>query len=598
MRLIPALLIAAGMLWGDHDDHDDDKDERKEDHGFKFKARIESLPGGIAQAGNWLIGGRAVRVSSGTKLVTENGPFAVGACTEVRGEMSGSGIDASRITTLQARECGGSGGPTALDFFGNVERLPASGLIGEWRVSTRTVRVTAATKIVQERGPVAVGVCVEINGLLRTDGSIDASQVETKSSARGCTTAPGQSKKVVEFEGVIQRLPAGGALTGDWTVSGRVVHIPALNVLAGQTALYKIGACVDVRGESLSDGSITASMVKIGNECTAGQSGPPRQTGPGRYDFVGTVQTIPASGGVGDWKIGGRTIHADFGTTLDVTRGLLQPGACVQVTGSLESDGSMRATRIETESTSGACIFPGGVVGGGSMAGTAVAAGEIVSIFGLNIGPAAQLPLVLGTDNKVTTSLGETRVLFDGAAATLLYASGGQVNAVVPFAVSGKTSTLVQVEINGIWSNALTVTVAPSAPSIFTLNGSGKGQGAILNYIAASGGFTVNGPQAAAPRTSIVTVYGTGFGQTNPPGVDGSVTNPFAPIPRTVLPVSAMVGGKAAAVLFAGAAPGYVAGVIQVNLIVAADAAVGSAVPIVITVGTASSQEGVTIAVR
>jgi uncharacterized protein (TIGR03437 family) len=268
------------------------------------------------------------------------------------------------------------------------------------------------------------------------------------------------------------------------------------------------------------------------------------------------------------------------------------------VIGIVQADGSILATRMETQSSNGACIVPGGVVGGGNLSGTAVAPGEVVSIFGFNIGPATQLSLVLGGDNKVTSSLGETRLLFDGTPATLLFVSGNQINAVAPFALAGKTSTVVQVETNGVWSNALTMPVVASAPSIFTLTGSGKGQGAILNFNTANGGFVVNGPQAPAARTSIVSVYATGFGQTNPPGVDGSVTNPFATIPRPVLPVSATIGGKTATVLFAGAAPGFVAGVIQANLIVPPDSAAGPAVPIVITVGTQSSQDGVTMAVQ
>jgi uncharacterized protein (TIGR03437 family) len=60
------------------------------------------------------------------------------------------------------------------------------------------------------------------------------------------------------------------------------------------------------------------------------------------------------------------------------------------------------------------------------------------------------------------------------------------------------------------------------------------------------------------------------------------------------------IGGKQATVAYAGAAPGFVAGVLQVNARVPDDLAVSglALVPVVITVGAASSQANVTLAVQ
>jgi uncharacterized protein (TIGR03437 family) len=90
-------------------------------------------------------------------------------------------------------------------------------------------------------------------------------------------------------------------------------------------------------------------------------------------------------------------------------------------------------------------------------------------------------------------------------------------------------------------------------------------------------------------------IYATGEGQTTPAGVDGAVTG--ATLQRPVLPVRVTIGGQEAEVLYAGSAPGLVAGVLQVNARVPALARRGS-VPVVITVGAAASQGGVTLAVR
>jgi uncharacterized protein (TIGR03437 family) len=63
------------------------------------------------------------------------------------------------------------------------------------------------------------------------------------------------------------------------------------------------------------------------------------------------------------------------------------------------------------------------------------------------------------------------------------------------------------------------------------------------------------------------------------------------------LPVTATIGGVNAPVTYAGAAPGEVAGVVQVNVQVPAGVATGSAVPVTVSVGGIAAQQGVTISV-
>ena len=62
--------------------------------------------------------------------------------------------------------------------------------------------------------------------------------------------------------------------------------------------------------------------------------------------------------------------------------------------------------------------------------------------------------------------------------------------------------------------------------------------------------------------------------------------------------VTATVGGVPATVVYAGTSPGIVNGVMQVNVTIPAGAPSGNTVPIVITVGTVSSQAGVTLAIQ
>jgi uncharacterized protein (TIGR03437 family) len=98
-----------------------------------------------------------------------------------------------------------------------------------------------------------------------------------------------------------------------------------------------------------------------------------------------------------------------------------------------------------------------------------------------------------------------------------------------------------------------------------------------------------------AERGSIVTIYGTGEGQTDPQGQDGRII--LTDLRRPLLPVSARIGGRSAEVTYAGSASMSVSGMFQVNVRVPADSGTGS-VPVEIQVGTAVSQSGVTIAVR
>ena len=90
-------------------------------------------------------------------------------------------------------------------------------------------------------------------------------------------------------------------------------------------------------------------------------------------------------------------------------------------------------------------------------------------------------------------------------------------------------------------------------------------------------------------------LYGTGEGQTDPAGVDGKLANDVLAKPLGL--VSVTIGGLPAEVVYAGAAPGLVAGLMQVNVKVPATLPPGAAA-VVLKVGNSVSREGVTIAVR
>ena len=237
-------------------------------------------------------------------------------------------------------------------------------------------------------------------------------------------------------------------------------------------------------------------------------------------------------------------------------------------------------------------ISAGGVVNAASFLPGPVAPGEIVTIFGSRIGPATLTQLRLTPAGLVDNTLAETRVLFDGTRSPLIYVQAGQVSALAPYSLAGKGTTQLEVEFQGKRSAAVTLPVAQAAPGLFTLDSSGKGPGAILN----GEDGTVNSASNAVARGSIAVLYATGEGQTEPPGVDGKPVT--EPLPKPRLPVSVRIGGLEAEVLYAGGAPGLVAGVLQVNVRVPHGVTPGNAVPVLLTVGNAPSQPAVTLAVK
>ena len=233
-----------------------------------------------------------------------------------------------------------------------------------------------------------------------------------------------------------------------------------------------------------------------------------------------------------------------------------------------------------------------GVANAASYAPGAVAPGEIVSLFGTAIGPASPASLALTNPVLVANALAGVHVLFDGLPAPVLYASAGQVNVVVPYAVAGESATAVQVEYLGALSAPVSLAVAATAPGIFTLDGSGAGPGAILNAADES----VNSATNPAAPGDWVSIFTTGAGVTTPAGVDGLLATGPSYTPNAQ--ISVKIGDLPCHLNYQGAAPGLVSGVLQINAQVPTGVTPGASVPVQIIVGTASSQSGVTLAVR
>jgi uncharacterized protein (TIGR03437 family) len=260
----------------------------------------------------------------------------------------------------------------------------------------------------------------------------------------------------------------------------------------------------------------------------------------------------------------------------------------------------------------GPFFLRGTVLNTASFSANALTPGEVVTIFGRSLGPIT--PAVASPDaGAFPTQLSGTRVLFNNVAAPLVYSSAGQVIAIVPFGVVPQTQANVVVEYQDEQSPPVPIFVASSAPGMFTSDSSGAGTAALLNVDAVTGAASLNTPQNPALRGGIVVAYITGAGQTSPPSPDGAVATATGGM---VLPVQAGLdfsfaasgmgstdcasapGCKPVQILYAGPAPGIVAGVIQVNMLLPNDSSASGTHSLGVALGGIWSQLYATVSIR
>jgi len=248
-----------------------------------------------------------------------------------------------------------------------------------------------------------------------------------------------------------------------------------------------------------------------------------------------------------------------------------------------------------------------GIVNAASFASGPVSPGEIVTIFGSNIGPANPAPLSI-VAGFATTSLGNVSATVDGHAAAMVYVSLNQVSIQIPYEVSiGANKAFIVA--NGSATASSLVTTAATAPGIFTSNGTGAGQAAALNYDATTKLYSLNSASNLATIGEIVVLYLTGEGIYNTPPLSGTASDDGYIVPLALSPLPEVspapvvtIGGQPAdvtnAAFFAGPIPGSLLGLLQINAVVPSGSTTGVAVPVSVTIGGNTSPAGVTLAIH
>lgn len=109
----------------------------------------------------------------------------------------------------------------------------------------------------------------------------------------------------------------------------------------------------DAAGHAVLRGSFQAG----GDDFGGGSGGGGDDGGGGETSFEGAIESLPGGGFIGDWRVGGRTVHVSAATEIRQDNGPAVVGAQVEVRGTTQPDGSTNATRVE--------VLPSGSGGGG-----------------------------------------------------------------------------------------------------------------------------------------------------------------------------------------------------------------------------------------
>jgi len=293
-----------------------------------------------------------------------------------------------------------------------------------------------------------------------------------------------------------------------------------------------------------------------------------------RVSPQGTIETV-AGGGSGFRNQAEATSIALWGLSEYFASLHLEPD------GRLWLNDNFRLTRLET-----ARLFTNWVYNCASFVSGGVAPGECVAFYGEDIGPDSLVQAAYDNNGNLARSAAGTEVLVNGVPAPMIFTSKDFNAFLMPYGILGAVT--LEVRRPGGTTNSITLNVVPTMPGLFTYAG-GTGQIVAVN----AENLTFNGPSQPATRGQWMTIFATGQGQVTPQVGDGVAIPNLGPYPAPVAPVSITVGGVAvpSGDIWTGLT---FQGVLQINFKVPEAAPAGDQ-PVVVTIGSASSQKSATV---
>ena len=220
---------------------------------------------------------------------------------------------------------------------------------------------------------------------------------------------------------------------------------------------------------------------------------------------------------------------ASLVSDLEYSNGSRGKGILIDAAGRIHASGGETGVVAIVEGTAQAGTFGIANAAGRSVAGR-VTPGELISIYGRLLGD---------------------QVFVNDVAVPVFYSSDSQVNTIIPFSVRLSDRLTITTRKNGVDRSKAVVSVTEAQPELFTFP---DGRAAALNEDG-----SINSFENPAKPGTIVSVWGTGAPGWLSDSKEGSV-NPSSPLQRLDVDLQRDVQP-----VFAGAAPGLLTGVFQVN---------------------------------
>ena len=320
------------------------------------------------------------------------------------------------------------------------------------------------------------------------------------------------------------------------------------------------------------------------------------------------IRKVDAAGGISTVAGGGTRGFGGDGGPAAAAR-LSQPwGVALDGAGNLyiaDSDNH----RIRKAAAPAARIPADGIaLATGTPAVNRISPNAIISVFGQNFAPQGTLATypALNPAGRVTANLAATCLEIGGKRAPLFFVSPTRVNAQVPHDLAPGEAALTVTRgcgtANEQRSAAASATVAAVSPAFFNLVNNADGRNPLVALhgggpdLVGAPGLLPGAEFTPAAPGEVVTLYGTGFGPTEPAIAAGRIPGAAANLTNAV---AFAVGGMAVPpedVLYAGASP-CCAGLYQFTVRLPADVPDGDAT-VTATVQGVSTPEGPYLTVR
>ena len=249
-------------------------------------------------------------------------------------------------------------------------------------------------------------------------------------------------------------------------------------------------------------------------------------------------------------------------------------------------------------SSTGPLISQGGVVNAATFLsndepGGELAGGMFIAVFGQRLAEGVEQAVAV----PLPTSLAGTSLSIGGIPAPMVFASDRQLVGVVPQSLtqqSGVAQNITEADVIVVrgseFSPSERVRLTEVRPVLFSQDQTGAGPGAVQNVLG-GGQVQLNTFNDPARPLETITIYGSGFGPTQDPVLDGFAPTGANPITGSTRVV---VGGVDAQVLYSGL--GASPHLFQVNATLGADTPLGCEIPLTVSVDGVESNE-VTVSV-